>query len=294
MLCPAPAFGSVGGPCDTDGDCGINHFCADEGEGFPADGYCTFECAVNTDCPSGSSCVDITTTSGGGGGPDKLCLPDCCAGDTCADGMICSDVIAGFIPLDANACVPGDSAAHDHDACTDFGQCNKDSACLAGPENPGGNCAQVGCVVGDNTTCADANSICIGPNIGGQGACYKSCDTSADCRASEGYQCFDIGALSVCGHSGFGDPCTAAADCGVSPWTCDTGQTGGYCTIPCDPMGNDCGDNGVCHDADGNPATQDAYCADVCRGAGQGSCRTGYTCFGGSAMTDGYCLPALP
>ncbi len=302
MNCPAPAAGDVGGACADDGDCtAANSICVDEGENFPAVGYCVNECMSDTDCATGSSCVDIIEPSpfaalntAGGGPPDKLCMPNCCANDTCGDGLLCSNVLAVTIPLDKNACLPGDIAATDHDSCDSFGDCNEESFCVTGPDAPGGFCAQFGCIVGDNTTCTiGTNSLCIGEGVGGMGACFKQCTMDSECREAEGYQCLSIGALSICAHATFGNGCGADADCGLSPWTCDTGQPGGYCTIACDPAGaNVCGQDAVCIDRTGGDPS-DAYCADLCMGSGsQGDCRTGYFCAGGSPGGQGACIPA--
>lgn len=299
QVCVAPAAGAIGGACTDDLDCGDpidGYFCVNAEENFPAQGYCTRSCTMNTDCDANSQCVDIVEPTPpalhrGGGAPDMLCLPNCCAGDTCAAGFLCQDTIAGTIPLDKQACTPGNGDASDHDACEGFYDCNGDSFCITGPESPNGMCAQVGCIVGDNTTCTHgANSICVGQTVGGPGFCVQQCTLDADCRESEGYQCLMFGGLSVCAHRGFGDACVADGDCGADPWTCDVAQPNGYCTIACDPanLSAECGDNASCYDPPGG-GTTDAYCADNCMGApNQGTCRPGYLC----SVTDGVCLPA--
>jgi len=299
MNCPAPAAGQVGGTCTMDSDCtGTNPICVDEEEQFPSEGFCTFACTLDAECGAGASCVDIIEGGGGafaalnqhgGGPPDKICLPDCCAGDRCSDGQLCLSVLASQIPLEKNACVPGNGNASDHDACESFGDCNEESVCITGPESPGGMCAQFNCIVGDNSTCEHGtNSLCVGGGVGGPGACFKQCTADSECRMAEGYQCLSIGALSICTHVGFGAACTATSDCGVAPWTCDTGQPGGYCTTPCDAAGgpsDQCGEDAICIDPDANPTNDNDYCADTC--TGPGTCRPNYTCNGG-----GVCVPS--
>ena len=99
-----------------------------------------------------------------------------------------------------------------------------------------------------------------------------------------GYRCFDGGAATgkYCRHPQTGDACAVNADCGqLGAWQCRTGgqYPGGYCTpIPqCNPVsGLGCTPgSSVCFDPTG---AETPFCVDRCVGAGQGTCRAGYTC----------------
>ncbi|HVK78516.1 MAG TPA: hypothetical protein VM734_34690 [Kofleriaceae bacterium] len=282
--CPVRAQGQVGGPCTTDAECGTDGFCLRGAIGvvkWPDEGFCINHidtCTADADCGEGNVCVDFEGS--------RACFPACGAGEcACANGQLCGRGLAGG-QLDKNACVPGNPAAVDSDPCTTFAQCSEGSICRDDAlEHPGGECMSLGCTIGNNATCAAADSICIDPQFVTPGTgCVEGCTADADCRVAEGYRCFDGGAVGrYCRHPKTGDPCAADADCGdAAVWQCRTGAEfpGGYCTPreACNATnGTGCSSgSSVCYDPPGNDAP---FCVDRCADAGQQStCRTGYTC----------------
>ncbi len=287
--CPAPMFGEIGGPCAADTDCGnpaTGFFCIDEGEGWPAAGFCTrMNCATQEDCGPGAFCAHLTGGGGGEGPPEYMCLPDCCDGDVCPTGALCQDRLLGMFDLDGSACLPGDGEAADGDPCDGMQDCNADSMCQAGLDAPGGMCVTFGCEVGNDATCNGGACVPAGDFT----ICLATCTPDGgECRESEGYHCMPAGYFGVCGHARVGDPCTANADCGVTPWSCRTGDPGGYCTAsPCtigDPA--TCTENSFCY----SPSAGDDYCITPCPTPGTSDgCRPGYLC---TTTSEGNgCLP---
>ncbi len=292
-VCPSPPQGAPGGTCVSSAECDSS---AGAGDGicfdntldpapWPAQGYCLTRvggCTEDTDCGAGNVCIDL-------GGGARACMLGCDGTGPCEcpDGMICSD---GYLntPVQRMVCVPGNLGAVDGSRCVTFGDCDQRSICLDdGFEHPGGQCMQLGCTIGDDTTCtAGGDGHCATPDLlGGGTGCLDACSTDADCRMVDGYRCFDSGgpAGKYCRHPAVGDPCSTVDDCGIaSLWTCRTGADfpGGYCTIlqACPTNGSAAGctvGSSVCHD----PAGPDLpYCVDRCTGTGQGTCRAGYTC----------------
>ncbi len=302
--CPAPAAGAIGGACRASSECDSalgtgDGLCLDEAvvngvTNWPAVGYCTRTCSETSPCPAGASCLDV-------GGGFLACLPDCCEQETCFDGMLCQDNLIGSPLPDALACVPGNAAAADGDPCTDFGDCNRSSVCRPDPlVFPGGLCATINCTVGDDSTCSGGRCLDLDQGGPGGGVCFKSCDSSADCRQAEGYYCRDDTAMGFgkyCTHAEAGDTCIADSDCGIAPWTCRTSAQsfpGGYCTVEACPTpgtGAGCPQGSavsVCH----QPATGPNFCARSCQN-NPSICRAGYTCTqipSGAGMV-GVCLP---
>ena len=295
--CPSRPAGAVGGPCTMDQQCesapGLNDgFCLNAalaGIGWPAEGYCVNKidlvsadcsngCDTDAECGAGNVCVSVEGCN--------ACAPACCTGDVCPDGQVCTDTLIGG-SLGKLACLPGSSTAIDGDTCTGFSECAVGSICFADQfENPGGNCTTVGCTIGDDTTCAaggDGHCVTL-ETLTTDTGCVDRCVGDADCRTAVGYRCFDGGAATgkYCRHPQAGDACAVSADCGeLGVWQCRTGgqYPGGYCTpIPqCNPVnGIGCTPgSSVCFDPTG-PETP--FCVDRCVGAGQGTCRPGYTC----------------
>ena len=82
----------VGGPCRDSADCA--DFCVTGGD-FP-DGTCTTSCNSDTDCPSGTACID---TEGG------ICLLLCNFDEDCRRGYDCEDESRRGHPGDATVCI---------------------------------------------------------------------------------------------------------------------------------------------------------------------------------------------
>jgi hypothetical protein len=235
---------------------------------------------MDSECGAGNVCIDL-------GGGARGCMLGCAADPcVCPDGMICTD---GYLntPVQRMVCVPGNNDATDGSRCTTFGDCDEHSICLDdGHEHPGGQCMQLGCTIGTDSTCSSGgDGHCAVPDLlGGGTGCVDSCQTNADCRTIDGYVCFDSGGAAgkYCRHPSTGDACATETDCGVaSLWECLTGASfpGGYCTIQqsCNAAtGAGCSPgSSICYDPPGPTAP---YCVNRCTGAGQGTCRTGYTC----------------
>ncbi|KAB2895374.1 MAG: hypothetical protein F9K40_16220 [Kofleriaceae bacterium] len=293
--CPVRSQGEVGGPCTTSAQCATgatpdDDICLNE-DGvvpWPSAGFCITEyeaCTQDSECGAGNVCVRIDDPDGA----FNACLPACgTAPCECPNGQACSNTFAGSM-MDKNACIPGNRAAIDGDACTTFGECDVDSICRANAEHPGGQCIQIGCTEGmDNTCTSGGDGHCADPGFISSGTgCLDTCTNDSDCRLAEGYKCFDAGGSigKYCRHPQAGDPCTVDTDCGeASIWACKTGAgfPGGYCTLEaaCNPTnGTGCtSGSSICYDPPVPAGTADAYCVDRCEGVAQGTCRTGYVC----------------
>ncbi len=307
FFCAPQADGLVGGGCAADGDCdqdGSDGVCLVGASGpvrYAPEGFCTIDdlntgtvCAIDADCGAGGLCVDSDGY--------KFCLPACgCPGNTCPANQACHDSFVGF-PLDKMACVPGNAAAVDGDACDGEYECVPDTFCRNNPlEFPGGQCYTPACTVGNNSTCNGGVCVMINDHPFNASICVDDCTSNADCRTSEGYVCFDPdgaggSATNYCRHPQVGDTCAVDTDCGVaSVWDCKTGGAfpGGYCTATACPTpgsAQGCSPNSTCFD-DG---AAENYCVDRCAGIGtQSTCRTGYTCADTDpgAGTFGGCVP---
>ncbi len=294
--CPLRAAGQVGGPCTTDVQCdsstgAADGFCLNAalgGIGWPAAGYCVTRigtCTLDSQCGTGNLCVTINDP----GGAFSACMPACgSAPCECSDGQVCSNNLATS-PMNKMACMPGNRSSIDGEPCTGFGECDINSICRSdNAEHPGGQCMQIGCTIGNDSTCTSGgDGHCAMPGFVSAGnGCLDACVTDANCRLAEGYRCFMGTAQQgrFCRHPQTGDACAVDSDCGdAGIWDCKTGGSfpGGYCTLQqaCNPTnGTGCsGGSSLCFDPPGG-GTTDAYCVDRCTGSGQGTCRSSYTC----------------
>ena len=303
--CTAPAPGSVGGACTTDGQCDSatgagDGFCLRGRAGdavWPAEGYCVNRidmCVVDADCGTGNLCARVEDPAGA----FRVCLLGCAAsGCICGPGQICQASVGG-VSLQAGqmACVPGDAAAADGAACAGIADCGADSVCRDDAfEYPGGQCQRVGCSVGDDATCAlvgdghcvDGRDISAG--VLTSNICVDACTTDSDCRMAEGYRCFDGGGSAgrFCRHPHAGDACAVDSDCGdAAAWDCKIGLTypGGMCTptTGCPAPGSATGctpGSSACYESF-LPGAVDNVCVARCGGpvGTAAGCRTGYVC----------------
>ena len=289
--CPAIAFGAIGGNCVDDDDCGLGEgfFCIDEGEGWPADGFCTrMNCLIAADCGAGAFCAHLLPFGGGDGDgdgdgdgpPDYMCLPNCCEQGVCPTGALCQERIMGMLEIETGTtCLPGDPAAEDGDACDGPEDCNVNSICQTGYEAPGGLCMTFGCDFENDTGCSGEDSVCAPAGDSGFGICFQTCTLGGgECREAEGYKCFPAGFFGVCAHAGVGDTCTEDSDCGVAPWDCQTVDPDGYCTPTGCTDGEPCSEDSYCFDADG-AGVEPSYCLISCPTPDStDGCRPGYTC----------------
>lgn len=304
--CPARTPGTIGGACINDANCDSG---AATGDGiclrgllgtvtWPAQGYCINRydaCNDDQQCGAGNLCATISDP----GGDFRACLPACGTGPcACSNGQICAGSFSGSVLQGGDmACFPGNNAATDGDACVGFGECQQDSLCLTDAlEYPGGQCATIGCTIGNDSTCAtggdghcvDLSSITAGLNQGA--VCVDRCIGDTDCRQADGYRCFDGGGSvgRFCRHPQAGDACGTDADCGnPNLWDCKTGLTfpGGMCTpttgCPTPGSGQGCSPtSSICYDSVLPAVSSDNVCANRCGGpiGTQGGCRAGYVC----------------
>lgn len=303
--CPLRTQGEVGGPCAADSQCAFgpsttDDFCLNDtlgGIGWPATGYCIANydnCFTDANCGAGNICVTISDPTG----PFRACMPACGTGScVCPNGQVCSNNLAAN-PMDKMACIPGNTSAIDGDPCMGFGECDLSSICRSEPtEYPNGQCMQIGCTVGMDTTCTSGgDGHCANPGFVNAGnGCLDRCLVDGDCRVADGYKCFDGGGSigRYCRHPQTGDACAVDTDCGpANTWDCRTGVgfLGGYCTLQaaCNPAnGSGCqSGSSLCYDPPGGGAG-DAYCVDRCTGVAQGTCRTGYLCTPGISGASG-------
>ncbi len=284
---PPRSFG-VGKTCVDDNGCTPGFTCLDEGEKWPAAGYCTQPCQLDEDCGGDAFC-----SAPFGDDQVRLCFARCAAGSTCASAAsTCSQKLSGIIDLGKEACVPGRTAARDGDACTNFGDCRGPQVCLRNPFSaPDGMCVTVGCKPGNNATCAPGgDGICL--PFGDSGLCLDGCKAHADCRVANGYACFDdpadnLPGLCVFASRGPGKDCRTDRECGPGPWECLTGANfpGGYCGGRGCTVGdeNTCPFDTQCHDPD--PArVNDQYCIRTCTRDSECRVAEGYKC---STLGDG-------
>lgn len=241
----------VGLPCPKGNECLPGLLCLGPAldPNLPAAGYCTKSCNADPDCGANAFCGPPFDKAG------NFCFLRCGPNDTCTDkGQVCGRHLGGFADLVNKACLPGNPGAKDGSACKDFGDCNRNQACVVnGLDFPGGYCATIGCTLGDNTTCAPGGTpVCLrADNVN---VCFAGCGSDADCRVAQGYKCLQPpGAPSkIClVLNPLGENCKAPADCaGGNPWNCivDVKAPKGYCTVlGCDVKADTgCPSNGHC------------------------------------------------
>jgi hypothetical protein len=100
--------GPVGAPCEADSECSgyANAVCFTEADFAIPGGYCSAFCTDNSQCPSGSACVDgaCAIPCGPDGscslgyfcndtGSFQACLPTCTSNADCSDGRVCAPAI---------------------------------------------------------------------------------------------------------------------------------------------------------------------------------------------------------
>jgi hypothetical protein len=247
----APA-GAIGATCQVESDCG-EKLCI-QATDVPG-GYCSKGCGgglvtSGSDCPSGSTCVQVNESSsvcldecgGSSGGcrggyicttadSSQVCLPGCQADEDCDAGMAC-EVATG-------ECRGGVAARPGRVG----GPCRSDSECESGicladtgtqPRFPGGYCLRPCSAAEVNRPCVNQDGVCfqLDRNDGTAAyACLGSCRTSVDCRGE--YMCTaDVGERSPAGE-GKCLPrcdyyrCPVGQSCDSSVGICSIGEGGG-------------------------------------------------------------------
>ena len=283
----ASGTGGIGTPCTAHSDCAgaRDGLCVRENLGWH-EGYCSEDCQVDGDCPSGAHCGLF------GGGSDGICLLNCTSDTMCrADGYICynGDEDTGG----SNECfAAGTGAGLPGAACNGIWDCagGPDGRCLGETGDAlGGYCYQVDCAVDADCPSASHCSV-FGTGATAVNICTPDCTTSAGCRAS-GYACWDANddGRTECWSAGtgtvpVGDPCTGVWECaGGARALCirrpQNDFAGGYCAL----TGCTLGGTGAASCPTGShcsifaPDTE-GLCVDNC--AGDVECRTeGYRCY---------------
>jgi hypothetical protein len=281
-LGPLPSYG-VGKSCADDLGCDSGLLCLDEGEQWPADGYCTDVCFTDEECGGDAFCSAPFPGDG-----TQICIKHCEADASCATAKRqCSPKLAASLELGRPGCVPGNPAARDGTPCATFGDCQSVQLCASNPFSaPAGMCLTVGCTPGNDTTCAPgSDGICI--PFGATGLCLDKCTAASQCRMAEGYTCSDADPADafpgVCAYDAkkVGAACQTNLECGPEPWECLTGARfpGGHCGARACTAGlaETCPFDSRCYDPD-PMRVNDHFCVAEC--LTDADCRSaeGYTC----------------
>ncbi len=271
--------GAPGAACASNGDCqGPGGLCL---QAFPG-GYCVKPCAKASDCPEGSTCLDL------GAGP--LCVEGGCAGEDAncsrrAEGYYCDPTddyctSSRYVPANPGGRPMGDG-------CTDPSEC-EGGVCLAQtaadgtPTGDSGGYCTADCLDGRPDSCPDG-ATCL------DGLCRKSCAEAGDCRGAP-YACVDGTCRLDPAGLPFGRACARHDDCGGTAACLTAAESagtfpGGACVLSddCDPAtGSGCAAAGACvalvdSDAQGNEFELPT-CVAACRQDSDCRVADGYRC----------------
>ncbi len=140
----------------------------------------------------GAGATDASTESGSDGARDGAMTMGNCTPACTGDHVVCD-------PAD-NQCKLDGTTSHVGDNCVNDGNCGSASnaACndMARTDYPGGYCTVTMCTV--NALCPIGAACAV--LSGGSNACYKICNSTADCRPLE-YECLPIDPFYVSGAS---------------------------------------------------------------------------------------------
>lgn len=250
----------------------------------PDGGRCVYSCQEASDCPSGFSCLQLTSS------PDKFCAPangKCqgCLIDGCPDNQICNPGSGDCSEPKATCeeCVPGLCAAG-----SDCAQYQGSAVCL--PICNNGSCPT-------DYTCNTASNACE-PTVGSCEA--ETCPNTAPCTGTTPYLNEQTCVCQACldsTHCG-GNQCTngSCSTCACPPGTTCSGNqcipTGGGCTDTDCEAANGAGykcdfETGSCYSP--GACASDADCRVRCGSLGicvcnsetdLTSCRVDETCIG--------------
>lgn len=253
---PPPGEGGgnvpVGAACLNDGACS-GGVCKQVGF---KDGYCTKNCQVNGDCPSGSVCGN---DPGDSSGFSRICLKSCpTLGTACARTDYACDKRLSF---DASpACIP---------KCASGATCSPATRC----DGRGMCCGAVGfACCSDGTACDTGNECKNG-----------FCELAASAKTATGGACT---ANNTCA----GGLCMIQNACGAT--TC---WPGGYCSSSCSGP-NQCGPEAGCakftlNSQDIGRCLDKCPAPGGTTNQGQSDCRAGYVCDRGWASYEGSANP---
>lgn len=154
--------------------------------GCPTGTVCSGSACVASACTSASSCpVTYSCPVSGPTSAGRVCSAPCAVNADCRSSEACKWFAEGRF---CGARGAGANGA----ACTSYGACGGQRACLA---TPGGYCARAGCT--RNADC-EAGTYCA--RVGTANVCALSCLTSDSvCRLAEGYACRSL--VDVAGTS---------------------------------------------------------------------------------------------
>jgi hypothetical protein len=280
---------SDGAACTADTDC-LGGKCLTAADGFTG-GYCTTAQCETSGCSNlwGAECLPFESQG-------NLCFETCSEDVPCRDGYSCLAVES------AQVCLPNGLSDTYSAAGTVGAPCGNASECATGTcltNFVDGYCSALDC---ESAADCGAGGVCLATNEDATAsACFKACETNAQCRF--GYTCQSIegGSGGACvelpqeqqtavrnpNGAADGEPC--AADINCRGGTCLRGNSddqfpGGYCTsLACADLGCNApaGKETVCRV---NAKTTACY-IECARDA---DCRDGYSCLGivGGA---GYC-----
>ena len=195
------------------------------GESF--DGYTVRPSDASAESGSdGAGASDASADSGGDGATATgKCTPACTG-----DHVVCD-------PAD-NKCKLDGTTSHVGDPCISDGTCGSAPTVKCFDQGntsfPGGYCTMASAMCSANALCPiGASCATLG---GGDTACYRNCDSNADCRSPE-YECLNVDPLYVSGASAshkvcypkyFG--CYTASNCPTVKPTCTADGGPGFCT----------------------------------------------------------------
>jgi hypothetical protein len=188
-----PPLRPLGAQCVGDGYCASNDCYSTCVSPNNCRGWCSALCTQDTDCGSGSACVNVPCVDDEPCG--ATCVPTCGADGTCASGFTCRELGAVGSGTKTAVC---DVKLPDTGNCTKAGQCQSGLCFMGACVPPGG----------------DKN-----PNGG-------SCQTAADCASA------NCVAGKCKGKALLGDACVAADDCAAG-MCCTSGAKAGKCDSSC-------------------------------------------------------------
>jgi hypothetical protein len=249
--CYDPAA-TLGGACETDGDCPMGGTCQDEAAGGWPGGACIAGgCDVETNmgCDAGAQCIP-----GGFGGvcvegcatdgdcraeyacrpsptyPDRTyCAPACASDSECTvAGYVCNTTLG--------TCAPPFDDARLGQSCS-FREPCEGGTCFGERDSgyPSGYCAYVGCELGVSGSCP-GDGVCA--TRGTRNLCFDGCATDGDCRT--GYACRPSNPADATSPLGCLPACASEDECPGRSTGCNLGT--GLCLQEFDPgqLGNEC------------------------------------------------------
>lgn len=270
-----PGAGAVCDSCATDTDCASGSACVQVG----ATKHCAIKCTVNGDCDSGYACASF--------GAVKACAPGkyecigCLTGAECPADQHCN-ANTGECSADKEQCGPCQT---DGDCGSGYRCYGKSAAKFCIPDCPDGNCP----ANGSCNDLGDGVKACVwgsdGPCCLGDGCTESACDACAGATplCKDNTTCVECLANTDCKNA-------SKPTCGLNN-TCEATSTGEQCTTdPKKPHFNaatgaccECLNTSHC----GGKACDPSTCACKTTGGGGGVCETCVAPYPGCATYNG-------